>query len=138
VDRDAFEAMIDEEGFYEWAEFLGHLYGTPIPGPPEGHDVLLEIDVAGARQVVERAPHARVVLVLPPSEEAQMARLRGRGDPEDHVDARVARGREEVAAARRIAHAEVVNDELDAAVGSLLSILTGLREDRVAAKDEAT
>ena len=43
VAQDAFEAHIAEDGFLEWAEFLGHLYGTPDADPPQGHDVLLEI-----------------------------------------------------------------------------------------------
>ena len=138
VDHDRFWSLVEQDGFLEWAEFLGNLYGTPLPDPPDGADVLLEIDVEGARQVVERAPHAHVVLVVPPSEAAQEARLRGRGDPEDHVAARIARGRLEVAKAREIAHAEVVNDDLGAATAQLLSILGRLREDRAAAKDEAT
>jgi len=138
VDHADFRALVEQEGFLEWAEFLGNLYGTPLPEPPEGADVLLEIDVEGARQVVERVPHAFVVLVVPPSEAAQEERLRGRGDPEGHVAARVARGREEVARARQIAHAEVVNDDLGAATTQLLSILGRLREDRAATKDEAT
>jgi len=137
VDHDAFRELVAEEGFLEWAEFLGNLYGTPQPDPPEGADVLLEIDVEGARQVLDRVPHAHVVLVVPPSEAAQEARLRGRGDDEAHVAARVARGREEVARARALAHAEVVNDDLESATRQLLSILGRLREARAAAKDEA-
>ncbi len=130
VDREAFEGLIADEGFLEWAEFLGHLYGTPMPVPPPGSDVLLEIDLDGAHQVVGRIPAARVILIVPPTEQHQIERLRTRGDTEEHVIARVERGREEIAAGRQLAHFEVVNDDLEASVGELLSILGELRDAR--------
>jgi guanylate kinase len=136
VDRPTFERKVDEDGFLEWAEFLGNLYGTPTPTPPSGDDVLLEIDVQGARQVLARAPHARVILIVPPSEAAQAERLRTRGDTEAHVQARVARGRDEIAAGRAVAHHVVVNEDVSASARELLSILAGLRGDRAAPKDE--
>jgi len=138
VDDDTFRARIGEGGFLEWAEFLGNLYGTPTPDPPEGHDVLLEIDLEGAKQVLEARPSAVVILVVPPSEAHQIERLRRRGDTEAHVLARVARGREEIAAGREVAHHVVVNDDLESSATELLSILEGLRDARAAAKDEAT
>jgi guanylate kinase len=138
VDADTFRARIAADGFLEWAEFLGNLYGTPTPTPPRGHDVLLEIDLEGARQVLESRPDARVILVVPPSEAHQIERLRRRGDTEAHVQARVARGRDEIAAGRAVAHDVVVNDDVESSAAELLSILEGLRDARAAAKDEAT
>jgi guanylate kinase len=138
VDRERFEKRIAADGFVEWAEFLGNLYGTPTPTPPEGADVLLEIDLEGARQVLARHPDARVVLIVPPSEAHQIERLQRRGDTEAHVQARVERGRDEIAAGRTVAHHVVVNDDVEASAAELLSILAGLREARVArASDEA-
>ena len=130
VDHEQFRDLVAAEGFLEWAEFLGNLYGTPVPRPPAGHDVLLEIDVEGARQVVKEVPQAHVVLVVPPSETHQVQRLRTRGDAEDHVAARVQRGREEIEAGRAIAHDVVVNDDLETSAAELLSILGRLREAR--------
>jgi guanylate kinase len=130
VDREAFEGLVEDQGFLEWAEFLGQLYGTPMPVPPRGSDVLLEIDLVGARQVVGRIPGARVILVVPPTEQHQIERLRTRGDTEEHVVARVERGREEIAAGRELAHYVVVNDDLETSVAELLSILGGLRDSR--------
>ena len=138
VDADAFRSRIAEGGFLEWAEFLGNLYGTPRPIPPPGSDVLLEIDLEGARQVLVARPDAVVVLVVPPSEAHQVERLQRRGDTESHVQARVVRGREEIAAGREVAHHVVVNDDLESSATELLSILEGLREARATPKDEAT
>lgn len=138
VDHDTFKALVEEGGFLEWTEFLGNLYGTPLPAPPEGHDVLLEIDLEGARQVAQRVPHARVVLIVPPTEAHQIERLRARGDTEQHVAARVERGRVEIEAGRGLAQHVVVNDDLESSTAELLSILAGLRDSRAAAKDEAS
>jgi guanylate kinase len=137
VDADAFRERIKADGFLEWAEFLDNLYGTPLPTPPPGHDVLLEIDLEGARQVLAKRPDALVILVVPPSEAHQVERLRRRGDTETHVQARVARGREEIAAGRLVAHHVVVNDDLESSAAELLSILEGLRDARAAPTDEA-
>ncbi len=93
VDRATFEDAVARGEFFEWAEFLGNLMGTPIPRPPEGSDVLLEIDVQGAEQVLAKRPDATVILLLPPSIEAQAARLAARGDDEEHIAQRVAKGR---------------------------------------------
>lgn len=128
VDRPGFEAHVERGGFLEWAEFLGHLYGTPVPTPPTGRDVLLEIELAGARQVVDVVPEARVILLSPPSEQVQAARLRGRGDAEEHVQRRIDKGRLELAEGRQLAHFEVVNDDLEQAVAEVLGIVEALRQ----------
>ena len=53
-----------EDGFLEWATILGEYYGTPMPEPDGARDIVLEIDVQGARQVLKRCPDAYCVLVL--------------------------------------------------------------------------
>jgi guanylate kinase len=128
VDHDAFEARIAAGGFLEHAEFLGERYGTPTPDDlPDGVDLVLEIDVQGAAQVLERSPDALLVLLVAPSREAQTERLRGRGDPEEAVQRRLAKGDEEVERGRDLGAVEVVNDDLDRAVAELASIIERAR-----------
>ncbi len=123
VDRPAFEARVAAGGFFEWAEFLGNLYGTPVTDPEPGRDVLLEIDLQGARQVRRLRPDATLVLLLPPSPEVQAERLRGRGDDEAHVARRLAEGAEEERVGRRLADFVVVNDTVEQATADVASIL---------------
>ena len=123
VDRPTFEAKAAAGGFFEWAEFLGNLYGTPVPDLGEGHDILLEIDLQGAVQVRDLRPDATLVLLLPPSPEVQAERLRGRGDDEDHVARRLAEGAEEERVGRRIADHVVVNGTVAQATADVASIL---------------
>jgi guanylate kinase len=128
VDRETFDARLAEDGFLEWAEVFGHRYGTPWPDPPEGHDVLLEIDVQGATQVRERHPEAVVVFVEAPSRQAQEARLRGRGDREDLIARRLAAAPEEERVGRALADHIVVNEDLDRAVEEVAAILESRRQ----------
>jgi guanylate kinase len=139
VDRPTFEQAVDEERFFEWAEFLGQLMGTPVPDPPPGCDVLLEIDVQGAEQVLARRPDATVILLLPPSPEVQAERLVARGDDAEHVIRRVEHGRSEVSRGRRIAAHTVVNDNLDQALDELAAIVDRTRTaaSRAAEPEEA-
>lgn len=127
VDRDRFQAHVDSGGFLEWASFLDNLYGTPIPKPPEGHDVLLEIEVQGARQVRDLDPDALIIFVVPPSIEEQQRRLRGRGEPEEVVARRVAKATEEAEAAQELGAITVVNDDLDRAVSEVASLIEAKR-----------
>jgi guanylate kinase len=127
VDRSTFEDAIGRGEFFEWAEFLGNLMGTPIPHPPEGADVLLEIDVQGAEQVLAKRPDATVILLLPPSVEVQATRLAARGDDEEHIRRRVEKGRQEVERGRQVAAYTVVNDDLRQAQAELAAIVDRTR-----------
>lgn len=130
VDRERFLARVADGGFLEWAELPanGELYGTPWPDPPDGADLVLEIDVQGAAQVLQRHPEAVVVLVVAPSAEEQAARMRKRGDDEDHIASRLALGRAELERGRRLAAHEVVNDDVERAVDELAGILRRHRD----------
>ena len=89
VDRDAFEARIAADGFLEHAEFLGNLYGTPWPDAGDDRDIVLEIDVQGAEQVIGRVPADQRLFILlePPSPEVQ-----ARAPPRPGRPARAGRG----------------------------------------------
>ncbi len=127
VDRAAFEAQVDAGGFLEHAEFLENLYGTPWPDPDTTQDVVLEIEVQGAAQVLARDPDALIVLLEPPSAEVQAQRLRGRGDPPEEVQRRVAVAEAELAEGRRLGAVRVVNDDVDRAVAELHGLIEAAR-----------
>jgi guanylate kinase len=130
VDRETFEKAIESGRFLEWAEFHGHLYGTPLPEAPAGADVLLEIEVQGAEQILQLNPKAVVLLILPPSMELLEERLRARGDDDAHVAARLASAPAELEKGRELASHVVVNDDLERASREIVSILEGLRRQR--------
>jgi guanylate kinase len=119
---------VDADGFLEWATILDEYYGTPTPEAGSGRDIVLEIDVQGARQVLERCPQAYCVLVRAPSSEVQEQRLRSRGDPEEHIQRRIALGKLEDAQGLELAHHVLVNDDLERAVGELEGIVAEVRE----------
>ena len=116
VTREEFEAHIDAGGFLEWARFLDYLQGTPLPVPPPGRDVVLEIDVQGARQVAERHPDALLLFVDAPSREEQRRRLEERGDPPERVAQRLAIADAEAAGAEELGMRRIVNDDLTVAL----------------------
>ena len=101
--------------------------GTPVPDPPTGADVLLEIDVQGAEQVLAKRPDATVIMLLPPTPEVQAARLAARGDDEAHIRRRVELGRSEVERGAEIAAHTVINDDLGQAVAELRAIVDRTR-----------
>jgi guanylate kinase len=104
VDDDEFDRLVASGALLEWARFAGHRYGTPRVPLKEKLDVgvacLLEIDLAGARQVKLAAPDARLVFLAPPSWDELVRRLTGRGtEPPEVRERRLAAAREELAAA---------------------------------------
>ena len=128
--RAEFEAHIDRDGFLEWTDFLGNLYGTPMPAPPPGRDVVLEIELQGAKQVRERNPDALLIFVLPPSREEQQVRLTGRGDPPHKVLERLRKAEEEEPEGRELADHVVVNDDLERTIAEMASIIDRERLSR--------
>ena len=132
VDGPTFEAHRARGGFLEFDEFLGNLYGTPVPDTLDDpdHDLLLEINVQGAEQVRRHQPDALVVLLVAPSREVQEARLRARGDDDEHVAQRLAIADAEEVKGRALADAVIVNDDLGRAVAEVAGIIARRRTGR--------
>lgn len=131
VSRPEFEAMVGRGEFLEWADVFGNLYGTSRSETErrlaEGDDVVLVIDVQGARQVRATKRDAVAVFVLPPSFQLLEQRLRGRSqDSNGAIARRLETARQEIAAVREYDYV-VVNDELDRCVSELQAIVTAER-----------
>ncbi|HEX6909583.1 MAG TPA: guanylate kinase [Longimicrobium sp.] len=129
VGEDEFRRMIDAGELIEWARVHGSYYGTPLrnvrDAQARGQFLLLDIDVQGARQIRDRVPGAVHVFVLPPSGEALVHRLKGRGS-EDHarLQRRLGNALEEIRTAAEFDHV-VVNDDLALAVADVNAVLEG-------------
>lgn len=132
ITRARFEQMVGQNAFLEWADVFGNLYGTCAADAErelaEGRDVVLVIDVQGARQVRARSADRTIgVFVLPPSFEVLEQRLRGRSkDPEQAIRRRLATAREEIAAVAEYDYV-VVNDGLEACVERIKAIVLAER-----------
>jgi len=134
VSRERFEAMIAGDQFLEWAKIFGNLYGTSTVDTEralhEGDDLVLVIDVQGARQVRRHRLPVVSVFVLPPSFDALQQRLRGRSkDSEEQIRRRLDVAREEVNAVHEYDYV-VVNDEIDACVDRIRAIVLAERARR--------
>ncbi len=131
VSRERFEAMIAGGQFLEWAEYAGQLYGTSVVDTERelehGTDLVLVIEVQGARQVRRHRNSSVLVFVLPPSSGALETRLRSRGeDTEEQIRRRLQVAREELRAVQEYDYV-VVNDTVDECVGRLRAIISAER-----------
>jgi|SRR5262245_47554234 len=141
ITRPRFEEMIAAEAFLEWADVFGNYYGTAAADVEAarnaGRDLVLVIDVQGARQVRTRCPGTVGVFVLPPSFDVLEQRLRGRSkDTEAAIQRRLATARAEVAAYVEYDYV-VINDELDPCVTRLAAIVLAERSRQRAVRAQA-
>lgn len=128
VTRDEFMARAEQGGFLEWADFLGQLMGTPTPDDvPEGFDVLLEIDVQGAEQVLKREPDSLFIFMDAPSREEQARRLKGRGDTPEQIERRLAHTSTERARGEALGAIIVINDRLEDTVAEMQRLIDEAR-----------
>lgn len=123
-----FDEMISQNEFLEWAEFAGARYGTPKEPVQQwlslGKHVLLEIEIAGARQVRQADPNSLLIFIAPPSWDELVARLTSRGtDSPERREARLALAREEMAASGEFDHI-LVNSQVEEVASQLLSLAT--------------
>ena len=131
VSHDEFRRMIDQQAFAEWAEVYGFLYGTPWKelngGNDPKHDIILDIDVQGARQVMQNLDDAISVFVMPPSLDILKSRLRGRGtDRADIVERRFKQAQEEMQHYDEYDYT-ILNGSLDHAAKEFASIVLAER-----------
>ena len=128
VERNDFVAHARTGGLLEWAEYGGNLYGTPRE-PVErlrdsGQDVLLEIEIQGARQVRENDRSAILIFIVPPSLDELERRLLQRGDTErNDIERRLDIAEDELTEAPALVDHMIVNDDVDRAVAELAEIL---------------
>jgi len=126
VSDEEFTRMINADEFLEWAEFAGNRYGTPQEKVEQalllGRNVLLEIEIAGAKQVKSHLPQSILVFLEPPTWEELVARLEGRGtdNPERRAE-RLQLAQEELAAASFF-DLVLINDQVDSVVGKLIEL----------------
>ena len=121
-----FEQRLARGDFLEHAIYAGNMYGTLRTelerAEREGKDLVLEIEVQGARQVAEALPEATQVFIAPPSEATLRERLVGRStDSPEEIEKRLTRAREELAAGQEWKRV-IVNDDLDRATEELVSL----------------
>jgi guanylate kinase len=134
ISRDEFESRIQAGEFLEWAEVFGHYYGTHQSelekAAEEGVDLVLDIDVQGARQLKQRIPAAVSIFILAPSRKVLEQRLRSRSqDSEPVIERRLREAAEEI---RNYSQYDfvLVNNEVAASLDTLVSIVKATRSRR--------
>jgi guanylate kinase len=142
ISREEFVAKIEAGQFLEWAEVFGKYYGTATTAldhaREQGKDLLLDIDVQGALQVMEKMPNAVSIFFVPPSPEILELRLRNRSRAEgvtheDVIERRLSQARQELRYIDRYQYA-LVNDALDVAAAEMRAVV--LTERGVASTEE--
>jgi guanylate kinase len=128
LSNEDFDKSVKRNEFLEWAEFAGSKYGTPsapvLKAMADGHSVLLEIEITGAKQVKKKMPEAILVFLEPPTWEELVARLEGRGtDSAERRAARLALAQDEMAAASFFDKV-VVNDQVEKVVARLIDFVS--------------
>lgn len=135
VNKEQFKNMIDNNEFLEYAQTVDNYYGTPISQVEAqtqlGNDIILEIDVKGARQIKEIKSDCLSIFILPPSLSALERRLRGRNtESEEQIQKRLALAKEELEVANTFDF-QVVNDNLEVSVNEIIDIIKNERKRRL-------
>ena len=130
VTKEFFEEAIKNDEFLEYAQFVGNYYGTKKSTVNEmlekGQNVLLEIEVQGAKQVMKKCPEAITIFMVPPSFEELEARIRGRrSEPEDIVQQRLSKARSEMELRKNYKYV-VTNDTVENASQAIIDIINGV------------
>jgi len=134
IPHDVFMEMIEKDQFLEWAEVLGHYYGTARVDlkalETEGMDLILDIDTQGAKKAKEKLDHAILIFLLPPSIDALKERLMGRGlDSLERIQFRLSHAKSDIEEARWYHHI-VINERIEEAVEKLKVIIITERRQK--------
>ncbi len=135
VDERGFRELVAKGAFLEWAEVHGRLYGTSFAELDRarslGKDLVLDIDVQGAAQILKAHPEALSIFIKPPSDQVLRERLRARGsETEESLAIRLQNAHGEMERASEFRHV-VVNDRLDDAVAQVRQIILDARVGRL-------
>ncbi len=127
VSKEQFEQIIAENGFLEYAQYCDNYYGTPKKGVEDmlndGYTVVLEIEVQGGVQIMEKYPDILSIFICPPSIDVLEKRLRNRGtEDEQTIQMRLAAAKNELNYKSKYQF-NVVNDDLNTAVDEVLNII---------------
>ena len=140
VSRPEFEAMVARDDFLEWAEVFGNYYGTHRgileEARASGRDLVLDIDVQGARQLIQKIPEAVTVFILAPSRQILERRLRARGEDRDEVIERRLRDAAEEIRRYSDYHYVFINLELAESDAILSSIVSAERVRRTRIEEQ--
>jgi guanylate kinase len=132
IDKTDFENRIAAGKWAEWALVHGHYYGTSgdflDKGLSDGRDILLDIDVQGTRQILERYANSVTIFILPPSLEVLRQRLKARGTDSGKSIAVRLRNAEKEMDQQDLYHHVIVNDQLSKALAELISIIEHYRK----------
>lgn len=128
IKRDEFEEMIKRDEFLEHAEYVGNYYGTPSKPVDEkqaaGYDVILDIESAGAKQVMEKRPDAIGIFLFPGSFKVLEERLRLRStDSEEKIRLRMEKARQECLQIDMYDYI-IINDRVETAAEEVIAIMT--------------
>jgi guanylate kinase len=134
IDTETFLDMRARGCWAEWADVHGHYYGTSAKNLDQalsgGHDILLDIDVQGAMQILERYPEAVTIYIMAPSLDILKPRLSKRGTEDPQTIEKRLRNAEKEIARKSIYRHVIVNDELSTAIGTFIRIVGRYRNNK--------
>ena len=131
ITREKFESMLENDELLEYNVYIGNYYGTPkgpvIDAVEKGQDILIEVDVNGAKAIREKMPEAVSIFIMPPSYAELKRRLSGRGtESEEVIEKRMHESLSEIKRADEFDFI-VVNDDINKAVDDLIEVITSSR-----------
>lgn len=131
ITREKFLNMLENDELLEYNEYIGNYYGTPkapvIAAIENGDDILIEVDVNGAKEICQKLPEAITVFIMPPSYKELKRRLSGRGtETQDLIDKRMKEALNEIARATEFDYI-VVNDDIQTAVDDIIEVISSSR-----------